>query len=413
MKHFACRILLVTSLFSESFVATAQWVQVTTPDGYARSLAAIGSKLFAGTSGNGVLVSTDTGTTWNHSSLTGITYVRSFLLTSRADAAHNLWAATREGLFLSGDSGETWTLINSAMTNEKDVSTVAVTGSDIFVGNNWGIYRSTDGGATWLKVKGQTGAAARSIAVARASSGDTIIIAATYGNGLWRSTDRGTTWSKIIRLGSNKAACLASVGPEFVAGLADGRSYRSTNGGTSWIEIGAGLATDAVWGLYVHVSSAGTGAAFLLAATGHGAFFSADTGRSWSSIGLADQRLASIMVSTGQIFAGGDYGGLWRRPLSEILALIPPPPVEFSLEQNYPNPFNSGTVIRFSLARAGFATLKIYDVLGREVASLVSGRLDAGSHFEGWTAAGVGSGIYFCRLRAEGFVDTKKLILLR
>ncbi len=98
-------------------------------------------------------------------------------------------------------------------------------------------------------------------------------------------------------------------------------------------------------------------------------------------------------------------------------------PDEFALAQNFPNPFNPATVIRFQLARAGVASLKIYDVLGREVVTLVEKELTAGAHDVTWNgknAAGtdVGTGVYFYRLEAAGddgqhLVFTKKLVLMR
>ncbi|NOS85558.1 MAG: T9SS type A sorting domain-containing protein [Ignavibacteria bacterium] len=93
-------------------------------------------------------------------------------------------------------------------------------------------------------------------------------------------------------------------------------------------------------------------------------------------------------------------------------------PAEFSLEQNYPNPFNPETKISFSLPEAGFVTLKIYDLLGREVMLLVNRNYSAGSYSTRLDAAGLGSGIYFYTLEARTksgriFKDTKKLSLVR
>jgi photosystem II stability/assembly factor-like uncharacterized protein len=91
-------------------------------------------------------------------------------------------------------------------------------------------------------------------------------------------------------------------------------------------------------------------------------------------------------------------------------------PTTFVLEQNYPNPFNPTTVIKFSLPNVGtrhVASLKIYDVLGREVATLVSQELQAGDYRVTWEAGGFPSGVYFYQLRAGSFVETKKLVLLK
>jgi exonuclease III len=88
-------------------------------------------------------------------------------------------------------------------------------------------------------------------------------------------------------------------------------------------------------------------------------------------------------------------------------------PTAFDLYQNWPNPFNASTTIQFALPRASFASLKIFNVLGEEVATLVSGEQDAGTHSLSWLASGISSGVYFYRLTSGDFIDTKKLLLLK
>jgi hypothetical protein len=88
-------------------------------------------------------------------------------------------------------------------------------------------------------------------------------------------------------------------------------------------------------------------------------------------------------------------------------------PFEAELKQNYPNPFNPSTIISFSLPRKAFVTLKIYDLLGREITTLISGELQAGNHFQRWNAVNIPSGIYFYCLQAGSFKETKKVILLK
>jgi Endonuclease/Exonuclease/phosphatase family/Secretion system C-terminal sorting domain len=88
-------------------------------------------------------------------------------------------------------------------------------------------------------------------------------------------------------------------------------------------------------------------------------------------------------------------------------------PNEFRLEQNYPNPFNPSTSIQFAISRGYFVSLKVYDVLGNEIATLVNEELPAGSYKEEFNANDLVSGIYFYELKAGGFVETKKMILLR
>ncbi len=88
-------------------------------------------------------------------------------------------------------------------------------------------------------------------------------------------------------------------------------------------------------------------------------------------------------------------------------------PVEFRLEQNYPNPFNPTTTILFALPRRAEVKLKIYDLLGREVATLLDKELQPGEYKVNFEARGLQSGIYFYRIEASGFVQTRKLTLLK
>ncbi|MFH0735499.1 MAG: T9SS type A sorting domain-containing protein [bacterium] len=85
----------------------------------------------------------------------------------------------------------------------------------------------------------------------------------------------------------------------------------------------------------------------------------------------------------------------------------------FILNQNYPNPFNPSTTFSFSLPEKEFVTLKIYDVLGKEITTLVNEELNAGSYKNDWNAANLSSGIYFYRLQAGKFSETKKLMLVK
>ena len=88
-------------------------------------------------------------------------------------------------------------------------------------------------------------------------------------------------------------------------------------------------------------------------------------------------------------------------------------PQHYELRHNFPNPFNPSTNISFTLPLRSFVSLKVYDMLGREVATLVAELLPAGSYSRQWNASNMASGVYFCRLQAGDFIDVKKLVLLR
>ncbi|MBS1515473.1 MAG: T9SS type A sorting domain-containing protein [Bacteroidetes bacterium] len=88
-------------------------------------------------------------------------------------------------------------------------------------------------------------------------------------------------------------------------------------------------------------------------------------------------------------------------------------PDKFSLKQNYPNPFNPNTVIGFQLPVAGFVTVKIYDINGREISELVNEKLSAGEYKIDFNGASLPSGVYYYKMTTENFSETKKMILIK
>jgi len=98
------------------------------------------------------------------------------------------------------------------------------------------------------------------------------------------------------------------------------------------------------------------------------------------------------------------------------LAVEPPAvslPTEYALFQNYPNPFNPLTTIRYDVSRTGPVSLKVFDLLGREMATLVQGTVPTGSYTITWDAENLPSGLYLCRMDAGEFVQTRKMVLLK
>jgi len=87
-------------------------------------------------------------------------------------------------------------------------------------------------------------------------------------------------------------------------------------------------------------------------------------------------------------------------------------PTAYGLSQNYPNPFNPTTTIRFAIPKRSYVTLKVFNVLGAEIATLISQEIGPGRFSARWNAD-VPSGAYFYRLQASDFVETKKMLLLR
>jgi hypothetical protein len=108
-----------------------------------------------------------------------------------------------------------------------------------------------------------------------------------------------------------------------------------------------------------------------------------------------------------------DLDGKWNA-YPEMQVLVGVAPDKFSLAQNYPNPFNPSSVIEFAVPKSGYTTLKVYNILGQEVAQLFEGNAEAGViHSADWEAATMPSGVYFYTLRSAGSTKTKRMLLMK
>ena len=154
-------------------------------------------------------------------------------------------------------------------------------------------------------------------------------------------------------------------------------------------------------------------------------YYSSNSGVNWtqqtSPINTNFQKVYFIDENTGWIAAG--YSGILKTTTGGILGIIKlgtDSPNSFSLSQNYPNPFNPTTKIKFDIApspsgegRGEVVTLKIYDILGREVATLVNEELKPGSYKYQWDGSNFASGVYFYQLITNDFSQTKKMIIMK
>jgi hypothetical protein len=150
-----------------------------------------------------------------------------------------------------------------------------------------------------------------------------------------------------------------------------------------------------------------------------GVNFSLNGGTTWTNENSSSPSARTLLVVGPNLFAGGYsvVGSVYRRPLSEMLTRVENKSKQtlstFFLNQNYPNPFNPSTTISFTIPSRSLVTLKVFDLLGKEVTTIFSKEISAGNHSTQWNASNIASGVYFYRLQSGSFVDIKKLLLLR
>ncbi len=430
-------VLFIGGLFFLPAETSAQWTAIDSGlTNYAvLSFAVVpngagGTYLFSTTDG-GAFLSTNNGTRWDPF---GSTNIVATVLTA-SDTL--LFAGTfHHGVFLSiynGTGWTNWTAVDSGISNT-DIWSLAVSPSpgrtdslNLFVGTKGnGIFRSAFNGSSWTHWtavnSGLTNDTVYALAVTQNGTDSSNIFAGTQGGGVFLSTNNGTYWTAVNSgLANTNVNALAVSGTNLFAGTHNG-IFLSTNNGINWTAVNSGLTTTFINSIAVSPEETGDTNIFV-GTWGGGVFFSTDNGAHWTDIHSASMNPWDWTVTVSpdgkggkDLLVGTEGGGAWRRPLSDLMTNVKQPssqPKRFTLSQNYPNPFNPTTTISYDLPKESFVSLKVFDLLGREVATLVSEEMSAGNCSKQWNAANMSSGIYFYRLQAGTFTETKKLVLLR
>ena len=377
--------------------------------------------LLAGTFRGGVFRSTDQGANWTQSN-NGLTTIRSKIVNAFAVKQNGMvFAGTRGRIFRSEDDGATWiTPANNGLTSTWINKLAVNTTGEVFAATqDSGIYRSTNDGQSWTKIYGDSQRiAVYSLAINRQGH----IFAGTYRSfdeRFIRSTDNGLTWTTLqpapLFYSTIDAIAFDSTNRIYAgtSGIAD--VYISTDNGNSWRE--SRLSSSTLYGSVFDIAVDYNGHAYVTT-YGSGVFRSTDQGFTWVPLnsGLTVSSLYSIATNaTGYIFVGGAGKGVFRssQPTTSVDENMAGIPTGIVLYQNYPNPFNPSTKISYSVSKAGFVSLVIYDVLGREVSRLIQENKPAGEYSVTWNASDVPSGVYFYRLTAGAYTETKKMLLMR
>ena len=369
--------------------------------------------VYIGTNGTGLFGSVNRGDTWKSKS--GFSSNEVTALAAEPQALYT--AVADSGLYFSGVNDFTWTIINQGLP-EKNVGALVVlpagsnhAGAVLAGTRSHGVVRSANHGGSWDAVPvGSFPVEASSIAVLkntlflglRSLTGDSISI--------HLSTDGGDSWTQQYAdapaTGSIRG--FAADWPVVTAITGSGGYLISSDSGRTWVQSVPSvtgrtfLSLDAYrWNFYVGTDS--------------GIYVISRYGGVWVPIndGLPAKRISALGVEDEFLYVGTEQG-VWRRPLLQVTgADTPAQPSVVVVEQNYPDPVTSYTTIPVRLARREFLSLKIYDALGRTVATLASEERPAGPSLFRWNAAGLPAGTYFYRFQAGAFSETRKLLLLK
>jgi photosystem II stability/assembly factor-like uncharacterized protein len=393
-----------TGKFIDNFATNAFWRRST-------ELGRDAVFVLAVKQGVGILAGSDVGT--YHSTDNGGTWLPLFGLVTHAftlDSAGNIYAGTEDdGIYRSTDNGATWVSADSSY-NWVNALTIDKNG-DIFVGCFVeGIYVSTDGGSHWeTRNNGLTNLWVQSLSVD--DNGD---VFAGTGGGAFRSTDYGNSWTSIdVGLEDSTINCIAAIKNGNVLCGTNNGLYSSTNNGNNWTKTS--LPENSVQAILMTAPGD-----YFVGTFRNGVYRSTDSGITWTQVnsGFLDPSILCLAIDgEGYLWAGGMGGELYRslNSVTSVSKSGPSIPSEHKLYQNYPNPFNPSTEIRYQIAAASQVTLKVYDVIGREVAILVNEKQPTGGYsvvFDANTYK-LSSGVYLYRLCVGGEFYSKKMSLIK
>ena len=406
MKYFLQNLFI---LLLGTQICSAQWVETSNglPGANVTAFAVSGSNLFAGLNGGGVFLTRDDGGIWNGVNTGLTTNMVSGLIFNNPDLFAGCWGQ----VFRSTNLGTNWTDASSGIMGT-EMGSFAVIGSNIFGGNYAsGCFWTTDNGANWsFANSGLTNTQVKALL----ATGNNLF-AGTSGGGVFLSTNNASSWSANNNgLTDLYVKALAKNGTYMFAGTASGGIFRSLNGGANWEQVNNGLTN-------LQVNAFAVSDTNLFAGTmGGGVFYSSNNGENWIQVntGMTGTGIVySFAVKDPYIFAGS-IAKVWRRLISDIITSNSEisdihVPNEYTLKQNYPNPFNPSTIIKYSVPQASEVQIKVSDILGNEIETLVNEEKPVGTYEITWNAEDLTSGVYFYRLRAGSFIDTKKMILLK
>jgi photosystem II stability/assembly factor-like uncharacterized protein len=401
-----------------------------------------------------ILKTTDAGITWNQVT-SGI--IEALIKVYFSDSYKGTAVGIGGTIIRTTDGGTSWFLQQSGTINALFGITFIDANTGIAVGSYGTILKTTNGGSTWVPQFSGT-----NYYLADISHIDSNTLMIVGENGLiLKTTNGGLTWNFQTSGTTNLLQSISLIDSNYgtVVGY-QGTILRTYNGGIDWISQTSGTEKDLNAVFFINMNNGiAVGDSGTILKTNNGGIpvalisftaevfeseikfnwstatetnnsgfeilrFAQNDNNEWEDIGFVpghgtttetqhysftdnDLKPGKYQYKLKQI----DYDGTFE--YSQIVEADIPFANEFLLSQNYPNPFNPTTKIEFRIADFGFVNLKVYDILGREVAILVNEEKPAGEYEIEFNAANLPSGIYFYQLKAGQFSQTKKMILLK
>ena len=358
------------------------------------------------------------------------------------------WACGDAGTILhTTNAGTTWSLLTMTGADLhqivfKDAST------GIVVGDNGTVFTTTNGGTNWIAKSSSTTLQLRGAGFA----GGSTFYAVGDDGAVVKSTDDGNTWTTLNAGTTERLLSVTAVDQNIWVGARNGLMLYSSNSGATFSTM-SNPATDDIKDIqFINESigfACGSNSLFMFTSNGGSNWISRSSGILFGLNGLhfIEENNGWTVGGSGTLYSTTNAGVTWiaqQTGTGQDLNLIhsfdgtnawavgnlgvvvtnytPPTGIydndknvlnSFTLEQNYPNPFNPSTKIGFNIPSRDFVTLKVYNLIGSEIATLVNDDLDAGSYEVDFSAEGLTSGVYFYTLSTDNFTNTKKMILTK
>lgn len=296
------------------------------------------------------------------------------------------------------------------------------------------IHRTTNGMQSWTPISPDLANEHRELlgtitTVDVSRSDPNVIYCGTDDANVWVTTSGGSSWQKINTGLLRRWVTRVTVHPDsanvcyvalsgYKVDSTGSHIYRTTNYGLAWTSIKGNLPDAPINDVVIEPLDTRT----LYIATDVGVMYTTNLGVEWNVLGGGFP--TSVPCHDLTLHNPTRTLIVWTHGRSAFKITLPPPtdvsttdekPMSFELLQNYPNPFNPSTKIGFKVSGIGFrdVALKVHDVLGREVATLVNEQLAGGTHEVTFDAGGLASGVYLYRLEVGGKAQTHKMLLLK
>jgi len=421
---------------------------------------------------SGVYKTTNGGMNW-FAVNSGLTYNKVQCIAISKSSPDILYAGTdsmglsNSGVYKSTNGGNNWALFFNGVTDCRSVQDMAVhpTNPDVvwicvfnaLAPSAVGLWKTTNGGLNWFAANNGIGSDNRNMLAIAVNplnpdilyAGTSLILPGSTGpSKIYRTDDGGSNWYTVINgipqlSTSNNPVRTISIcevdTSRVAAGLfvndTTGGIYLTTNGGQQWSKK---WGIPNVTGTLPRVISFRPGTPYEIyvgldrsTASNVGVWRTTNGGNNWqdfsggvlTNVMSVRAMLWKVTGDTTTLFAGvsgtaavstrGVYEYTWPTPPVGIIKRNNNIPGNFSLGQNFPNPFNPSTKIGFKIAKQEFVSLAVYDMLGRKIQELIEVSLQPGNYEVIFNAGTLTSGIYFYKITAGNFIETKKMLLVR